>query len=318
MVWLGNAITVSEGSMGASPSPHHPSEASARPHSGFSRIMHHGLPLALHARYAQSDFGSSGPYVADTFGRTPALLCVLQLRDFPRGNGWRDGQHVDVPLLAAGSLMLLDLRHSWQTEVNAPFDNIHLNITQASLDTLAEASEIGAVDIAMPPFAPQFDEVLRHLALSLMPALLRPTEMNSLFAEHISIAAAIHVVQTYGGGGSVVRRLAGGLAPWQERRARDFLLAHLDTDVDPTRLAAICGLSPAHFAKAFKRTVGAPPHRWLLKQRVARACDLLMHSGESLDAIALACGFADQSHMSRVFSKAMGAPPGTWRRVRRS
>jgi AraC-like DNA-binding protein len=214
--------------------------------------------------------------------------------------------------------MLLDLRHAWQTEVRAPFDNVHLNVTQASLDELAEECESGAVEIDLPPFATYSDQTLRHLALSLVPAFRRPVELSSLFAEHIAIAAALHLVQTYGGTRNAARRLAAGLAMWQERRAREYVHAHLDTDIGLRILATECGLSPAHFAKAFKRTVGMPPHRWLIKQRVERACDLLLHSGEPLEAIALACGFADQSHMTRVFTKAVGTPPGAWRRARRS
>jgi transcriptional regulator GlxA family with amidase domain len=45
---------------------------------------------------------------------------------------------------------------------------------------------------------------------------------------------------------------------------------------------------------------------------------LLLSTSEPLEAIALACGFADQSHMTRVFTKAIGSPPGAWRRARRS
>jgi AraC-like DNA-binding protein len=213
--------------------------------------------------------------------------------------------------------MLLDLRHEWQNEVRAPFDNIHLNVAQTHLDELTEECETQPVDISLPPFAPQFDETLRHLALSLWPALDRPAELSALFAEQVTIAAALHLVQTYGHR-EIAKRLAGGLTPWQERRAREFMLDHINSDADLSSIAAACGLSPGHFAKAFKQTVGLPPHRWLLKQRLVRACDLLLNTGEPLDAIALACGFADQSHMNRVFSKAIGTPPGAWRRVRRS
>jgi AraC family transcriptional regulator len=294
------------------------SDIQARSHSGFRRVMHRGVPLAVHLRHTESDFGSSGPYMADTFGRMPAYLCVLQLHDYPAADGWRDGRHFDGPSLAMNSVMVLDLRYEWQTRVRAPFDNIHLNVTQSSLDELAEESGVGTVEIGLKSFAPFHDETLRYLGLSLMPALLRPAELSALFTEHVAMAAALHLVQTYGGRRAIVRRFAGGLAPWQERRARDYLLARLDADVDLKSLAAACGLSPGHFAKAFTRTVGLPPHRWLLKQRVARACDLLLHTGDPLHSIALACGFADQSHMSRVFSRVVGASPSAWRRARRS
>lgn len=295
-----------------------PDPEKARPHAGFNRIMHRGTPLALHVRYTGSDFGSSGAYMSDTFGRTPSFLCVLQLHDYPHTNGWRDGVHFRAPFLAKDGLLLLDLRHAWMTEVNAPFDNIHLQVTQALLDDLAEECELGKVEISTGAYATFRDETLRHLAHAVRPALRRPTEVSSLFVEHIAAAAAVRLIQTHGGCDGARPRMPGGLAPWQERRARDFIGDNLDTDIALRALAAACGLSPAHFAKAFKRTVGMPPHRWVLQQRVALACDLLANSGEPLEAIAFRCGFADQSHMNRVFTRAIGTPPGAWRRMRRS
>lgn len=296
---------------------HNPSGGDARSHLGFSRVMHRGAPLALRVRYDRPDFGSSGAYISETFGRTPASLCVLQLHEFPSTDAWREGRHFCAPRLPKDSFFLLDLRETWQTEVPAPFDNIHLNIVQSCLDDaaaeLACSSELGFESYSL-----FYDDTLRHLALSLLPALRRPAEVNALFTEHVALAVALHLLQRCGAKPDVGRRLRGGLAAWQERRARDYIRDHLDADIDLRLLASDCGLSPAHFAKAFKCSVGMPPHRWLLKQRVDRACELLAHGNDRLEAVALACGFADQSHMTRVFSRATGVPPGAWRRMRRS
>jgi AraC-like DNA-binding protein len=81
------------------------------------------------------------------------------------------------------------------------------------------------------------------------------------------------------------------------------------------RLAAECGLSVRHFARAFRQSTGVPPHRWLLRRRVERAAELLGNRALPLADIAIACGFADQSHFTRVFTALMGASPNTWRRT---
>ena len=80
------------------------------------------------------------------------------------------------------------------------------------------------------------------------------------------------------------------------------------------RLAEECGLSPRHFARAFRQSTGVPPHRWLMRHRVQRAKELLRRQALSLADIALRCGFADQSHFTRVFSREVGFSPGQWRR----
>jgi AraC-like DNA-binding protein len=109
----------------------------------------------------------------------------------------------------------------------------------------------------------------------------------------------------------------GGLAAWQQRRATAMLEARLDGQVGIAELASACGLSPSHFAHAFRRSIGMPPHRWLLHRRIDLARDLLMRTAMPLADIALDCGFAGQSHFGRVFADLIGTSPGAWRREHR-
>jgi transcriptional regulator GlxA family with amidase domain len=92
------------------------------------------------------------------------------------------------------------------------------------------------------------------------------------------------------------------------------MLDCLADDVDAASLAELCGLSVDQFNKAFKAATGIPPHRWLLRERVGRARELLVRSDLSISDIAACCGFADQSHLTRVFKNHIGASPGAWRR----
>jgi transcriptional regulator GlxA family with amidase domain len=106
----------------------------------------------------------------------------------------------------------------------------------------------------------------------------------------------------------------GGLAPWQERRAKEMLAADLGGATPLAEIAGACGLSAGHFARAFRRSTGLAPHAWLLKARVERAMVMLRQADPSLSEIALACGFADQSHFGRVFTRSTGHSPRAWRR----
>ena len=101
----------------------------------------------------------------------------------------------------------------------------------------------------------------------------------------------------------------GGLAPWQERRAKELMSTHLGRQVPLAFVAGECRLSVSHFARSFKQCTGKPPHRWLLENRVERAKELLLDDTVSLAEVALDCGFSDQSHFhARLFPHRRNEP----------
>jgi AraC-like DNA-binding protein len=107
----------------------------------------------------------------------------------------------------------------------------------------------------------------------------------------------------------------GGLAPWQETRAKQLLRENLSGDISVKDLAGACGLSVGYFNRAFRQSVGCTPHRWLTHQRLELAKQLILNTGDPLCEIALAVGFVDQSHLTRVFSQHVKASPAAWRRA---
>jgi AraC-like DNA-binding protein len=160
------------------------------------------------------------------------------------------------------------------------------------------------------------DPVVRHLGACLVPTLREPGGASRLFLEHVSLALLTHLSEQYGGVTSVDHLPRGRLAPWQERRIKDLLMAHLDGDVSLDGIARECGISRSHLIRAFSRSTGLPPHRWLLVQRIDCARELLLSSELSIAEIASRLGFADQSHLTRAFGKILGYTPGALRRSR--
>ncbi|QDE38359.1 helix-turn-helix transcriptional regulator [Luteibacter pinisoli] len=162
----------------------------------------------------------------------------------------------------------------------------------------------GASDIVHPP-------AVRSLAQVLFDTL-RNDEPNAPLMAHVAMALRVIVPAPVRDDPGMVR---GGLAHWQERRALAFMEQRLDQSFPVSDVADACGLSVNHFSRAFRRSLGKPPHRWLLDRRIARARELLQTTSLSLADIALACGFAEQSHFTRVFARLVGMPPGAWRRA---
>jgi AraC family transcriptional regulator len=155
-----------------------------------------------------------------------------------------------------------------------------------------------------------------NLADCLLPVLESPNAASELYLDHLVFAAHAYIARTYGDIRPAPAVTRGGLAPWQLQRSTEILRAHLDGQVALAQVAGECKLSISHFVRAFKQTVGEPPYRWLLQQRIALAKELLLHSSLPMVEIALKCGFADQACFIRAFRKVLNTTPGEWRRVR--
>jgi AraC family transcriptional regulator len=108
----------------------------------------------------------------------------------------------------------------------------------------------------------------------------------------------------------------GRLAPWQRDRAVDLLRASIKEDISLVDVAGACRLSLSHFAHAFKKKLGQPPHKWLVEQRVALAKRLLLGSALAMVDVALESGFSDQSSFYRSFRRIAKTSPNQWRRNR--
>jgi AraC family transcriptional regulator len=142
-----------------------------------------------------------------------------------------------------------------------------------------------------------------------------PGDGTAMFSDCIALAFFAHIVRAFDSVPAGGRSARGGLASWQLQRARDFINANLVGDPSISQVANECGLSTSYFARALKQATGVPPYRWLTKQRVERAKELLQDPSLELADIAQLCGFVDQSHFTRVFSRSGGYSPGRWRRL---
>ena len=108
----------------------------------------------------------------------------------------------------------------------------------------------------------------------------------------------------------------GGLSGWQRNKLADFIEENIGETLRLAALADLVNLSPYHFARAFKRSFGLPPHRYHACRRVARAKRLLDDPARSITEIARALGFSETSSFSTAFRKATGVAPSRYRRRR--
>lgn len=253
--------------------------------------------------------------MSDSIQREDAYLVALSLRDFPHRQYWEDGRQMPVQSLRAGQVDFHDLRRDPVALLDKPYHDLFFYLPSDALHAIADDVNAPRIGDLNHSSAVVDDVTILSLGRAVLPALSRPDQASQLFVDHVLFALALHVAQTYGGMRSLPQPMRGGLAPWQEKRAKEILTANIDGRIPLKEVARECGLSVSHFSRAFRRTIGAPPHGWLMAHRVEAAKAKLRDRRLSLSQVALACGFADQSHLTRVFTSIVGVSPGAWRRA---
>lgn len=247
-----------------------------------------------------------------------AYIVLFQLSDYPSHEFRSDGKLCQVPALSKFTLNIIDLKGEPIALLRHPVDSLFFHIPRAALDEIAEESGSRRIDtLAAPAPWNTYDPIVKQLYPLFVDALSATEPGNRLLYDHLMLAVAGHVASTYGGMRPRTGSVRGGLAPWQERRAKELLATDLGAELSLQQIAQECTLSVGYFARAFKKTAGISPHAWRQLLRIENAKKLLLASPASLADAAAASGFADQSHFHRVFVQHTGVTPGAWRRTLR-
>jgi AraC-like DNA-binding protein len=161
-----------------------------------------------------------------------------------------------------------------------------------------------------------FDQAVWDTALKLKAEVGNSDPGSRPYAEALSLVLMHELVQLERTPSVAVGPLRGGLPAWQQKRLVEFIQAHLAEDISLTALAELVDLSPYHFARAFKQSFGAPPHRYHMIHRMDRAISLLQRSSLSVTQIGIQLGFRETSSFTRAFRKLTGLTPTEYRRHR--
>ncbi|MEO7103154.1 MAG: helix-turn-helix transcriptional regulator [Gemmatimonadaceae bacterium] len=98
------------------------------------------------------------------------------------------------------------------------------------------------------------------------------------------------------------------------RVARELLHECCVEGTTINEIARACDVHPVYLARTFRRFFGYSPGDYLRKCRVQRAAAMLSGTRTPLAAVALECGYSDQSHFSNAFRTEFAVTPGEYRR----
>ncbi|MEY2170644.1 MULTISPECIES: helix-turn-helix transcriptional regulator [unclassified Rhodanobacter] len=260
-------------------------------------------------RYEVPGFGFTDPVVAED-----AFLLSLELHGLRKLELWLDGRSVANQPVLAGGTNFFDLARNPVAHMLDPFHALLFYIPRAALTELCDELGTTSGNLRHQPGMQAMDPVIEQLGRALLPPLHAEQQTNALFVDHVLLAMRSHLLIHYADGLRPRTPRRCGLAPWQERRAKEVMRASVVEGIALAALAQACGLSPSAFVHAFRQSTGSTPHQWLMLLRTELAMQLMRESDQPLAAIARQAGFADQSHFTRVFMAKTGTTPGVWRK----
>jgi AraC family transcriptional regulator len=157
-------------------------------------------------------------------------------------------------------------------------------------------------------------DLLLHQTLErLLSEIKSRPNVNRLYTESLIIQLCTHLVRRY----SQVPDpgfLPSGLTPSRLRLVIEFINAQIDQEIGLAQLAQVAGVSPFYFCREFKRSIGFPPHHYVMQRRVELSKRLLESTKKSITDISAELGFPTPSHFAATFRKLLGLTPTHYRR----
>lgn len=239
---------------------------------------------------------------------------LINLREEPhRVENWRAGEHRDfvfqrneIVVTPAG------VESGWRWHERSQV--IVITLEPEKLERFAQ-SELGILlTETQLENVPQFlDRDITDAGVMLRDALEQEIGSAVMF-ESFARIFLIKLIQKYGRERDEEHAFSASFTARHYKRVLDFVATHYGRGITLEEMAAEAGISPFHFARLFKQTIGQPPYQFVMAYRVEQAKKLMADPARPLADIALACGFSDQAHFSRVFKRLSGSTPTAWRK----
>src|ERR1700692_139533 len=174
---------------------------------------------------------------------------------------------------------------------------------------LAMTPELGSLSSSLAPRLFFRDNALIETALKIARLIESSRPDHRRYLEAIGVVLVHELMRNNEGRHGAEANIKGGLAAWQRRKAVAYIEQHLGEPISLAELAQMVGLSPWYFCRAFRQSLGIPPQRYQLSQRIERAKTLLAKRAASVTDVGLSLGYNSASAFCTAFRRVTGLTP---------
>ena len=197
----------------------------------------------------------------------------------------------------ARALTIFNLQHEWQMLGKQDRDFFPLEISASYVEEDQRVMRTGETRTYYAQMVPDIKGPLNWYVVSVAP-------LRDPCGHICGVAIVLYDLHEVG----------GVTQPFQQMEpALRYLHTRFREPMETKHLAALTHLSERQFTRLFHKLLGEPPMRYLIRQRIRAACQDLIATDHTAGAIALDCGFYDQSAFTRAFRAQTGQTPAAYR-----
>lgn len=153
------------------------------------------------------------------------------------------------------------------------------------------------------------DPQIEYIGWALKAEMESDFPSGSLFTDALATALAARIVRNHSSLARPYRAPTAAIPGRKLKIVLSYIEDNLGRDLSLGEIAAQAGLSTSHFKTLFRKSVGMPPHQYLIRRRVERAAAQLRKSTVPIGDIALENGFCHQSHLAMHIRRILGVTP---------
>jgi AraC family transcriptional regulator len=153
------------------------------------------------------------------------------------------------------------------------------------------------------------DPQIEHLGWALKAEMESGYPCGRAYMDALATGLAASIVRNHSSLARAARSTKLAMSGRKLKLVLGYIEDNLGRDLGLNEIAGAAGLSVSHFKTLFRKSLGLPPHQYLIRRRVERAAMQLRRENTPIGQVALENGFCHQSHLAMHTRRVLGVSP---------